>query len=979
MSQKDLKDKIFQDYLKNISAKFALKGTSEMGYRTDFENLLKSIFGEVNLRKIQHDPKATDGNKPDFIVLNEAGVPLLYIEAKNIGVSLDKVEKSEQMRRYFGYDNLILTDYTEFRFYRYGKKYDETISIAHANISKKILTPVPENFDRLKKTVFDFISSHKEAIKSGEHLAKIMGGKAQRIRDNVREYMSADTKENRNIRMVYETFKKLLVHDLSIHAFADMYSQTLVYGLFVARFHDPSPETFSRQEARDLIPASNPLLRHFFDHIVGPDFDKRLEFIVNELCIVFSHSDVSALMKQYYEKDMFGEIHEGPDPVIHFYEDFLKEYDPELRKKLGAFYTPLPVVNFIVRSVDYLLEKEFGLPAGLADTSKLPDGRHKVQILDPAVGTGTFITQIIRRIYDRITENDQKGRWPKYVFHDLLPRIHGFELMMASYTIAHLKLSLVLKDTGFKYFNNSRLGIYLTNSLEEGSIQTEMFHGLGLADSIAEESREANEIKNNSPIMVVIGNPPYSVISSNKGSWILNLIKSYKENLNEKNIQPLSDDYIKFIRLAEHFIEKNKTGIVAMITNNSFLDGIIHRQMRKHLLDTFDDIYILDLHGNSKKREKSPDGSKDENVFDIMQGVAISIFIRKSIDKQGLGMVFHKDLYGLRKEKFNFLNGNELKTTNWKQINNSTQNYFFVRKDFTNRILNSFSILDLFPINSISIVFGNKEKLLSFEKTESLDDLILVNAFDLRFTKFSSNLQRSRETVMKHINNIKNNYALLLSKQSKNSLAFISKFIVSKHALTDSTYSFPLYLCIEKKDYTPNLNNQIVSELEKTTGKISPEEILDYIYAVLHSPLYREKYKEFLKIDFPRIPYPKNKKVFDKLVSYGTELRNLHLLESPALNKFITNYPVEGTDEIVKVFFNEGRVYINKEQYFGNVPENVWNFYIGGYQPAQKWLKDRKGRTLANEDFEHYQKMIVAMNETIRIMNEIDKIYFLES
>ena len=621
-----------------------------MGYRTEFENLLKEIFESINVKRIDHDAKAIDGNKPDFVI-RKFDIPILYIEAKDIGVSLDKIEKSEQMARYFGYANLVLTDYVEFRFYRNGFKYQEPIKIADYDIKNRTISPLPQNFELLNKTLIDFAQSHKEPIRSGEHLAKIMGGKAQRIRDNLLQFLSIASEKNSEINKIYNTLKKLLVHDLKTEAFADMYAQTLVYGLFVARYHDKTPENFTRREARELVPTSNPFLRHFFDHIVGADFDKRLEYIVDELCEVFSHADIPALMKQYFKDDLWGNTQEGPDPVIHFYEDFLREYDAELRKKLGAYYTPQPVVRFIVRAVDHLLKKEFNLPSGLADTSKTQNGIHKVQILDPAVGTGTFLSAVIRSIYLQLKDSGQIGRWTTYVHHDLLPRLHGFEIMMAPYTIAHLKLSMAFKATGFKHFNR-RLGIYLTNSLEEPDNIGNLFTGFGFAESIAEESKEAAIIKNETPIMVVIGNPPYSVSSANKGDWILNLIKDYKKDLNERNIQPLSDDYIKFIRYAEHFIEKNKTGIVAMITNNSFLDGIIHRQMRKHLLETFDEIYVLDLHGNSKKKETAPDGSKDENVFDIKQGVAISIMIRKSDKKDKLGIV--KFLSFMEKEKINF-------------------------------------------------------------------------------------------------------------------------------------------------------------------------------------------------------------------------------------------------------------------------------------------------------------------------------------
>src|ERR1035437_8730577 len=438
---------IFERYIHAISTKFSHKETSEMGYRTDLEILLQGIFEKINVKRIDHDPRAKLGNKPDFIV-RKYDVPILYLEAKDIGVSLNKIEKSEQMNRYFGYDNLILTDYVEFRFYRNGIKYQEPIKIASFNMTSRIITALPENYEFSAITLIDFAQSHKEPIRSGEHLAKIMGGKAQRIRDNIRQILLLESDKNTEINRVYQTIKKLLVHDLNDETFADMYAQTLVYGLFVARYHDESPENFNLREARDLVPASNPFLRHFFDHIVGPDFDKRLEYIVNELCLVFSHADVQQLMKQYFQNDLWGETHEGPDPVIHFYEDFLKEYDAELRKKMGAFYTPQPVVGFIVRSVDYLLKTEFGLSSGLADTRKSLNGVHNVQILDPAAGTGTFLSAIIRNIYLQLKNTGQIGRWPAYVHHDLLPRLHGFEIMMAPYTIAHLKLSMAFKATG---------------------------------------------------------------------------------------------------------------------------------------------------------------------------------------------------------------------------------------------------------------------------------------------------------------------------------------------------------------------------------------------------------------------------------------------------------------------------------------------------------------------------------------------------
>jgi Predicted helicase len=954
-------------------------------------------------------------------VLNH-DVPILYIEAKDIGVSLDKIEKSEQMARYYGYANLVLTDYVEFRFYRNGLRYEDPIKIANYNIKNRTITSIPESYEHVAKTLVDFTQSHKEPIRSGKHLSKIMGGKAQRIRDNVRHFLSNESEKNAEIMRVYETIKKLLVHDLTEDAFADMYAQTLVYGLFAARYHDETPENFTRQEARDLIPKSNPLLRHFFDHIVGPNFDKRLEYIVNELCEVFSHANVAELMREYFKIDLFGDSHKGPDPVIHFYEDFLKEYDPDLRKKMGAYYTPLPIVQFIVRSVDYLLKKDFGLASGLADTSKLANSIHRVQILDPAVGTGTFISAVIDIIYTSLLNSGQKGRWPAYVHNDLLPRLHGFELMMAPYTIAHLKLSMAFKETGFWNFHR-RLGIYLTNSLEESTAQGSLFTGFGFAESIAEESKEASVIKNETPIMIVIGNPPYSISSSNKGKWIQDLIKDYKKNLNEKKIN-IDDDYIKFIRLAEHFIEKNKNGIVAMITNNSFIDGITHRQMRKHLLETFDDIYILDLHGNSKKKEKAPDGKNDENVFNIQQGVSINIFVRKEDKKNGLGIVHHAEIYGKREHKFKILNEKIISEIEWKNLDYSEPYYFFVQRDDNekNEYQNGFRIDDLIPgynsgiqtkNDALSMRFNDEEldrTIQDFQENstnelrlkyrltdtsgwnvkkakESLEKdfqkiNILYRPFDLRKSILQKQsggfIGRSRYSISKHF--LHENFGLITVRQQSTfnfQHILVTKFMIESGAISLQTkewgYIFPLYIYHEDGSRKPNLKEEIIEEIEKIVGKISPEDIFDYVYAVLHSPSYREKYKEFLKIDFPRVPYPKDTKSFKKLVAFGAELRSLHLLESPKVNQYITTYPVAGSDIVDKLIYKDGNVFINKDQYFGNVPEVAWNFYIGGYQPAQKWLKDRKNCTLTNNDIEHYQEVIVALAETERIIGEIDK------
>lgn len=998
---------IFNTYISEIAKRYSDETTSEIGYRTPFENLLKEIFKGKN---ISHDARVDNGNKPDFII-HKNNVPLLYIETKDIGLSLDKIEKSSQLGRYFGYANLVLTDYLEFRFYRNGLPYGEPIIIGEYNKKDRSITPIQDQYERLSRTLIEFTESYKEPIKSGLHLAKIMGGKAQRIRDDVREVLKDESDRKQSLEEVYEVLKSLLVHDLTPSQFADMYAQTLVYGLFVARYYDKTENNFTRQEAIDLLPESNPFLRNFFDHIAGPNFDKKLEYIVNELCDVFSHADVEKLMEDYYKKE------DGKDPVIHFYEDFLNEYDPELRKKMGAYYTPQPVVNFIVRSVDHILKRDFKIPEGLADSSKYESGQHKVQILDPATGTGTFLSTTLNYIYGSIKKSNKPGRWDgTYIHYDLLPRIHGFELMMTPYTIAHLKVSMAFAKTGFKHFHK-RFGIYLTNSLEKTPEQQDLL-ALGLVKSISEESKEANKIKEETPIMVVLGNPPYSVSSSNKGEWIQDLIKVYKKDLNEKKIN-LDDDYIKFIRFAENLIERNGIGIVAMITNNSFIDGITHRQMRKHLLETFDDIYILDLHGNSKKKEVSPDGSKDENVFDIMQGVSINIFVKKNKKKELLGKVHHIDLYGTREKKFEFLTGSSVNKIKWNILDYKEPYYFFVPRTYTleKNYLEGFSVKTLFVKNTSGIVTSRdsfvvdmskralleriknlregsneiilrntrdwnfqlaREKLISDTKWEERIVTVLYRPLDLRYLFYADYfLDWPRKDLMPNL--LKENLALITTRQFTGSefchiqvTKWITEYKLGSH--DRNSYVFPLYLYSDDGTKTPNLNTEIVNKIEEIVGKTTPEDIFDYIYAVLHSPKYREKYKEFLKIDFPRIPYPKDKESFKKLVKIGKELRELHLMESPKLDKNNITYPISGSGKITKVEYKDNKVYINKEQYFGNVPEIAWNFYIGGYQPAQKWLKDRKGRVLSSEDIDHYAKIITILIETYKITQNIDNV-----
>lgn len=1017
-------DRTVAEYADAVKQQFATGHAREHAYRPALERLMAS-FEDVTA---VNDPKRSQHGNPDFVFVKQSNKDITfgYAEAKDIDADLAKTVKTEQLRRYAGYEKLFLTNYIDFKFFRNGEQYEE---VSIGKIKDKQLTFSPNQFARLNDVLQEFLNQPPETIKSGKKLAIIMGGKARRIRDNVQIYLKdTDNVKNTELERIFKMMKELLVHDLTTDKFADMYAQTLVYGLFAARYNDKTPQNFDRKEARDLVPKSNPFLRHFFDHIVGPDFDTRLTHIVDELCEAFRVSNVHLLVQKHLR--LF-EVENDKDPVIHFYEDFLKEYDPDERKKMGAYYTPLPVVNFIIRQVDEILKSDFNLPKGLADTAKIQHtitdsgGKkhvfptHKVQILDPAVGTATFLNETIKYIHKDF--KGQEGRWPSYVEEDLLPRLYGFELMMAPYTIAHLKLGMTLQDTGVKDFKK-RLGVYLTNTLEEGIQRQQDLFTFGLANVVSEEASEAAKIKHEKPIMIIIGNPPYSVSSNNRNQYIQNLIKDYKKDLNEKKIN-LDDDYIKFIRFAESMISQNGEGIVAMITNNSFLEGNTHRQMRKHLLKTFDKIYILNLHGNSKKQEASPDGSKDENVFDIQQGVSINVFIKrsnnKSVDK---GSILYADIFGQRRKKFERLDNIQ----EWQLITPKEPYLFFVPKDYSKEEeYSKYTPLDsLFNINSSGVETQNDRVTVHITKNELsdvLNDFVSLDAeqirtrwsikdgrdwklqeiigdirnnvgsitkvqyrpFDNRYTYYSSKSKSfvayPRAAVMDNLA-IHENVALLTTQKNRQlskNYFFISKFIADRHALDtagDSMGVFPLYIYHKDDTKTPNFNPATLKNFTKKITAPKPEDIFDYVYAALHSPKFQEEYKEFLKNDFARVPAPKNDKQFGEIVAIGKKLREVHLTTSDGLDALITTYPVDGDNEIDKFKFSDDKVWINDKQYFGNVPEIAWNFYIGGYQPAQKWLKDRKGRKLSSADIEHYQKIIKILVETDRLMQEVDKV-----
>jgi predicted helicase/CRISPR/Cas system CMR-associated protein Cmr5 small subunit len=986
------------EYLSTVQSLYASGQTTEHSFRPALAKLFDSITSDV---KAINEPKAVKVGRPDFVLMR-GQITVGHCEAKDIGLDINpkgmKDFNKAQYERYVkALPNLIYTNGLDFRFYRNGELARE-ISIADYLMG---IQPKPDQFDVLANQLKDFAAEKLQTITSAEKLAEMMAGKAVLIKDILFNTLKEDADLASELAGQFKAFKDQLIHDLGVEEFSDIYAETIAYGMFAARLHDETLTTFSREEALQLLPKSNPFLRNLFSYVAGPSLDEGIRRTIDELAEIFQATNLPKLFAD------FGKFTQRNDPFIHFYETFLAQYNPAKRKARGVWYTPEPVVNFIVRAVDDVLKTEFGLADGLADTSKITvdwdtgfekAGKpviekrelHRVQILDPAAGTGTFLAEVIKQIAPKV-KDVAPGKWSTYVEKELIPRLHGFELLMASYAMCHMKLDMMLKDMNYKpTANPPRLNVYLTNSLEEGDNEPK---DLFMAKWLSNEANLANDVKRKTPIMCVIGNPPYSVSSSNKSKWIEGKMTSYKDGLNEKNIQPLSDDYVKFFRFAQHMVEKNGCGIVGFISNNSYIDGVIHRKMRHTLHHVFDKIYIFDLHGSSNKGETAPDGSIDENVFDIKQGVSIVILVKTG--KAKATEVFKSDSYGKRAKKYEWLWNGWKSTIAGSKIEVLPPYNLFMPfgREFNKYAETGFDLSDFFSENLSGVVSGSDAKFVAFQSSglncnEANRRTFLFRPLDTRFINYDvKKLQRARYEIMRHVI-LGDNLALIVPRQSYEGGGASVTNVVAGHktfSAYNRNYLMPLYLYNEVGDLDqtrrvnmdPKIRKAIENAAEdKVRGRPDEVAIFDYIYGVLHCPAYREAYREFLKIDFPRVPYPPSPEVFWDVSAKGTQLRRLHLMEDAAIGASPFKFDGEGDSIVGKVEFKpvgtNGRVFINDTQYFDDVPQLAWSFYIGGYQPAQKWLKDRKGRELTFDDIRHYQKIIKILAETDRIMKTIE-------
>jgi predicted helicase len=1019
-------------YLDDIKREFQAAGAREHAYRPAMKKLLESL-GE-GLHAL-NEPGQMFGDKPDFALLR-GDILQGTVEAKDLGINLDQAERGEQLKRYLQHmPNLLLSNYLEFRWYVEGER---RAQVSLGKVQKNKIVVDEAALPALWQLLQDFIQQVSPTISHSQDLARLMAKKARSIAFLVAENLS-NPEPSPRLQAQLEAFRQQLLPALSPVDFGDMYAQTLVYGLFAARLQWDGQGEFTRQKAYwDLLPKTNPLLTEFFSTIGGRDLDPdQVRWYVDNLVDLMQHIAAESILAD------FGRASGQENIIIHFYETFLAEYDPRTREQRGVYYTPQPVVDYMVRGVDHLLKTRFQRPQGLADPH--------TYILDPATGTGTFLHSTVRHIHQTVSERSA-GAWQTYVRDHLLKRVFGFELLIAPYTIAHFHLARLLQELNYQFAKGERVGIFLTNSLDQ-SIQSS--GQLGLLGFIEDEAKGAAAIKDTTPIMVVLGNPPYTASSLNKSPYIAHMLSLYKTGLKgERNLQPLSNDYVKFIRMAQERLSKTGFGIVAFITPHSYINGVIFRGMRQELQAFFDEIYILNLHGNADIQELSPEGVSDQNVFNIMTGVSI-IFLIKLPKSQPPAQIHYADLWGKRQAKYEYLEQHSLNSTPWESVKPSSPYFFFSpHSDMSvSAYQNWWGVHQIFKQQAVGLETGLDEQLVRFRPQDiqaliqdladpsitnqtisyrygfkdsgdwhffahrqsliqekinkALLQAVAYRPFDQRYLYYHPILRRMQSETLNHL--LQPNLALVSTRLIKGDVPqhfFVSDKPTDRVFLSGKTstsaYIFPLYLYRApdqllnghsdwpegENGRVPNLNPKFVAAIEAALGLpfvphgpkdgqggvLTPEAIFHYAYAIFHSPTYRARYAEFLKIDFPRLPLTTDKALFWALVGQGERLAVLHLMQ--AFGPSLATYPLGGDNVVAKGYpkYEASRVYINQDQYFEGIPSEVWEFQVGGYQVLHKWLKDRGGQVLSYEDINHYQNIAAALAETQAIMTTIDEL-----
>ena len=1006
-------DGLAREYLESLAAIPAADAT-EFSYRAPLQALFQAAAerlradGDIDARlEILHEPKREPGiGAPDFRVAAGGGA-VGYVECKKPGQNLDRLLRREQLEKYRALsENILLTDSRRFVLLRGGAKAAEAVlpdAPARAEVAAFV------------ELLARFLRHPPERVGDAGRLAELLAARCRPLRDCLRALI--DRPGAGKLRGLLREFRKCVVRDLDESQFADVFAQTLVYGLFMARLNAPAGEKLDLHVARH-IPRNFALVGELVDFL--PELTRpgseTARWLAEDILAVVNAIDVAALRRSF----AFGaKSAREADPYLYFYEHFLAKYDPKLREARGVYYTPPEVVDFIARAARDVVRSDFG-KIGLADEG--------VYVLDFAAGTGTFLLAAMRLALEGKSESERG-----MIARERLARnFFGFEFMIAPYAIAHLKLSQYLAAVGCRLREGERLQVYLTNTLEPLPKEAVL---PDLLPALSEDTRRAQEVKDKTPILAIVGNPPYSGVSQNRGAWIGGLIGDYKRvdgaPLGERNSKWLQDDYVKFIRFAQWKIEQAKRGVAAIVTNHAFLDNPTFRGMRQSLLSTFDRLYFLDLHGNSKKRERAPDGGKDENVFDIQQGVAISILVKNPEAKEK--GVFHADFWGARGSKYESCLASTIDSVRWRKIAPDKPQYLFIpRNKAAATAYEKFPrVSEIFRTHSAGIVTARDKLTIGFEKDPlrerirefvalppetardkfglgpdaldwkvalaqadlretELDDKriceIAYRPFDSRFTYYTGKSRgfhcRPRNAVMRHMLDGDNLGLVSVRQVAENAFTHaivVDKIIESRMTLSNKGigYLYPLYLRDEKSGARiENLSPDFRLWIDSRYGRaFSARDIFNCIYAVLHSPDYRRRYADFLRTDFPRAPFPAAAAEFARLAQIGGALIDAHLLKPRAFqNGALAALRGEGNHAIDRCRYDEAksRLFFNAEERFEPLPREVWEFEIGGYQPLKKYLQSRRDRELTLKDAETVRAAANAIAFTIEKMREID-------
>lgn len=1025
----------FDAYLLKLRETPVAEHTEHTG-RGALETLL-GVFAPKGVR-VQHEPKREkDKGAPDFKI-SKPGAILGYVEVKEVGTNLDRVLKSDQIRRYRELsDNILVTDYLQWIWIDATTVREREILAFPSDLESRKSRLAPERAEAVGRLLDAFFSQAPQGVGRARQLALALATRSRLLRDYLGEELVRQQREHREGKLfgLFEIFRDQVFHELTTADFADAFAQMLAYGLFLARLNS-GDKVVTLANARQFVPGSFRLIRELVDFLKDLDDADYQEVrwvveevlsIVNNLDLPAIHADLSFGVRKAVSRKVRANDEEEHwlferDPFIYFYEDYLKAYDATMRKSRGVYYTPPPVVNFIVRAVDDILKEKFAIRAGLADS-------RRVTVLDFACGTGTFLLEVFQQVFENIGGADA-GKAAPMVREHLLKNIYGFEYLIAPYTIAHLKLSQFLHDRGHPLASGERLQVFLTNTLEPIEPQRNL-----LLPAISAEVQAAQEVKDK-PILVILGNPPYSGHSKNKGAWISAAIDGYKytietdetgkefqKPLGERNPKWLNDDYVKFIRFAQLKMDAVEEGVVGIITNHSWLDNTTFRGMRQSLMRTFDQIYVLDLHGNAKKKETAPDGSKDENIFDIEQGVAISLFIKKPGLERG---VWRGDLWGKRLEKYKAAAEKRLKKTDFSTVRPMPPFLIFAPENsfVRDEYHQGWRLPDIYQVNVLGFQTHRDDFAISFTETETKKKLadfsnprisneeitqlygiesnrdwsletsrqnlrkggpptlrtVSYRPFDERWCEYSNlTMDYPRRELLDHVIGRENiilgvGRAGVAIPERPWELVMISTIPVDANIFRRGGINlFPIYVYNSEirqeslaKDFRKHVNYFFKHEYD-------PEQILGYIYAILHAPTYRRRYAEFLRIDFPRIPFAAAHEDFEKLSALGGELIDAHLLRGLAQGA-LANYHGKGEDAVDKPRYAEAeaRVYINEAQYFDPLPKEIWNFHIGGYRVIEKYLKSRKGRKLSLAEIEQVGAIAHSLAFTLRQMEKID-------